>query len=378
MPVVKLPKPLLIVAWPCLFLIIFSSLWSTSAQALAPTKALTQYVREVWQQEEGLPENDVTGIVQTRDGYLWLGTEEGLVRFDGIHFTVFDKSNSPELTSIYIRTLCEGHDGSLWIGTEGGGVYRLKDGKLNACPTEDGLSNDDIRSLYESDDGSLWIGTDGHGLGRLKKGKFSRYTTKEGLSDDFVWALEGTEDGSLWIGTNHGLNRLKDGKVKPIVQSQLLDAILNVLGTKAQPADQPPPLVTRHSLSEGMRSLRVLLAEDNAVNQLLASRLLEKHGHSVVLASNGRKALEALEKQKFDLVVMDVSMPEMDGYEAVAAIRRKEGATGCHIPIVAMTAHAMKGDRERCLAAGMDAYVSKPLRASELFEVIKTLPVVPP
>jgi CheY-like chemotaxis protein len=165
--------------------------------------------------------------------------------------------------------------------------------------------------------------------------------------------------------------------VKPIVQSQLLDAILNVLGTKAQPADQPPPLVTRHSLSEGLRSLRVLLAEDNAVNQLLASRLLEKHGHSVVVASNGRKALEALEKQKFDLVVMDVSMPEMDGYEAVAAIRRKEGATGSHIPIVAMTAHAMKGDRERCLAAGMDAYVSKPLRASELFEVIKTLPLVP-
>jgi signal transduction histidine kinase/CheY-like chemotaxis protein/ligand-binding sensor domain-containing protein len=212
MAAVKLPKLFLIVAWACLFLITFSSFWSSPARALAPTKALTQYVREVWQQEEGLPENDVTGIVQTRDGYLWLGTEEGLVRFDGIHFSVFDKSNTPELTNIYISTLLEGHDGSLWIGTDGGGVYRLKAGKFNAYPTKDGLSNDDIRSLYESDEGSLWIGTEGHGLGRLKEGRFSRYTTKDGLSDDFIWALEGTEDGSLWIGTNHGLNRLKDGK----------------------------------------------------------------------------------------------------------------------------------------------------------------------
>jgi signal transduction histidine kinase/CheY-like chemotaxis protein len=161
--------------------------------------------------------------------------------------------------------------------------------------------------------------------------------------------------------------------VKPIVQSQLLDAILNVLGTNVQQAE-PPPLVTRHSLREGHRSLRVLLAEDNLVNQVLASRLLEKLGHTVLVAGNGRKVLEALEKQEFDLVVMDVSMPEMDGFEAAAAIRTKEGATGSHIPIIAMTAHAMKGDRERCLAAGMDAYVSKPIQASELFEAIKTLP----
>ena len=164
--------------------------------------------------------------------------------------------------------------------------------------------------------------------------------------------------------------------VKPIVQSQLLDAILNVLGTRAQQAC-PAPLVTRHSLREGQRSLRVLLAEDNVVNQVLACRLLEKQGHTVVVAGDGRKALQALEKQKFDLVVMDVSMPEMDGFEAAAAIRAREGGTRSHIPIIAMTAHAMKGDRERCLAAGMDAYVSKPIQASELFEAIKALPLVP-
>jgi signal transduction histidine kinase/ligand-binding sensor domain-containing protein/CheY-like chemotaxis protein len=164
--------------------------------------------------------------------------------------------------------------------------------------------------------------------------------------------------------------------VKPVAQSQLFDAILDILLTKAQQAHQAP-LVTRHSLREACPNLRVLLAEDNAVNQVLASRLLEKHGHSVVVASNGREALERLEKQKFDLVVMDVSMPEMDGFEVTAAIRGKEGVTGSHIPIIAMTAHAMKGDCERCLAAGMDAYISKPIQPSELYRAIKTALQVP-
>jgi len=177
-----------------------------------PIKTLTQYVHELWQQEDGLPEDDVTTITQTRDGYIWLGTEAGLVRFDGIRFTVFDQSNTPELTSGFIHKLHEGRDGSLWIGTDAGGIYRLQNGKFTAYPTPDGLSNDTVLALCETDDGSLWIGTEGHGLGRLKDGKFSRYTTKDGLSDDFVWALMGTDDGSLWIGTNHGLNRLKDGK----------------------------------------------------------------------------------------------------------------------------------------------------------------------
>ena len=196
----------------CLLLTIFFCFGNTPAQALMPIKTLTQYVHEVWQQEDGLPEDDVTTITQTRDGYIWLGTEAGLVRFDGIRFTVFDQSNTPELTSGFIHKLLEGRDGSLWIGTDAGGIYRLQNGKFTAYPTPDGLSNDTVLALFETNDESLWIGTEGHGLGRLKDGKFSRYTTKDGLSDDFVWALMGTDDGSLWIGTNHGLNRLKDGK----------------------------------------------------------------------------------------------------------------------------------------------------------------------
>jgi CheY-like chemotaxis protein/HPt (histidine-containing phosphotransfer) domain-containing protein len=120
-----------------------------------------------------------------------------------------------------------------------------------------------------------------------------------------------------------------------------------------------------------------LLAEDNVVNQKLASRLLEKQGHTITVAGNGKEALAALERRPFDLVLMDVQMPEMNGFEAARAIRARERETGRHIPIIAMTAHAMKGDRERCLAAGMDHYVMKPILARKLFEAIESLaPVV--
>ncbi|HYL98185.1 MAG TPA: response regulator, partial [Blastocatellia bacterium] len=118
-------------------------------------------------------------------------------------------------------------------------------------------------------------------------------------------------------------------------------------------------------------SLHILLAEDNAVNQRVASKILERYGHTVVVVPDGRDALRALEKEPFDLVLMDVQMPEMDGLQATESIRRKELETGTHIPIIAMTAHAMKGDQEMCLAAGMDAYLSKPIRVQELIEVLQ-------
>jgi CheY-like chemotaxis protein len=119
------------------------------------------------------------------------------------------------------------------------------------------------------------------------------------------------------------------------------------------------------------RSYHILLAEDNLVNQRLAVRLLEKRGHSVVVAENGRKAVTAFENEPFDLILMDMQMPELNGYEATSIIREKEQATDAHIPIIALTAHTMKGDRERCLAAGMDGYVSKPIKIEELFETIE-------
>jgi len=160
--------------------------------------------------------------------------------------------------------------------------------------------------------------------------------------------------------------------IKPVSQSDLIEALLKIMAPPID-AENAAQSVTRHTSREGRQSLRVLLAEDNAVNQRLAERLLEKEGHTVVVVSDGLKAIEALETNIFDLVLMDVQMPSMDGVQATAIIRQREMNTGLHIPIIAMTAHAMAGDRQRFLKAGMDGYVSKPIHARELLETIESV-----
>ena len=154
---------------------------------------------------------------------------------------------------------------------------------------------------------------------------------------------------------------------KPIKRSELRECILAVLGTELADGT-PPQLVTRHSIRELPR--RILLAEDNVVNQRLAVALLKKQGHTVVIASNGREAVEALAREQFDVVLMDVQMPVMDGFEATSEIRQKERGSQKRARIIAMTAHAMKEDRERCLAAGMDGYISKPISPQQLYAAI--------
>lgn len=146
--------------------------------------------------------------------------------------------------------------------------------------------------------------------------------------------------------------------MKPISQSELLDAMMTALGN---PPQAETPLITRHSLRESKRQLNLLVAEDNLVNQTLAMRLLEKIGHKVTIANNGIEAIQQWQAQRFDAILMDVDMPEMNGYEATLRIRKEEQGTGQHIPIVAMTAHAMQGAREECLRHGMDGYVTKPI-----------------
>ena len=190
---------------------------------------------------------------------------------------------------------------------------------------------------------------------------------------------------------------------KPIKQADLLDAIVTVLHASSTEPHEPLPKLQR-PLPEARHRLHILLAEDNAINQRVAMGILQKRGHTVVVAGNGKEVLAALEKEAFDILLMDVQMPEMDGFEATREIRRRESqlsAVSCQssgtqnppeesqlatenwppatrrIPIVAMTAHAMKGDRERCLAAGMDSYISKPLQARQLFEVIAGLVPTP-
>jgi PAS domain S-box-containing protein len=156
---------------------------------------------------------------------------------------------------------------------------------------------------------------------------------------------------------------------KPIKQSLLLDAILLTLGTTAE-KQEALPLITRHSLRKAGRPLKILLAEDNIINQKMTERVLQKYGHSVKIAQDGVEVLSLLPTDTFDLILMDVQMPNLDGCHTTMAIRQEEKKTGTHIPIVAMTAHAMKDDKERCLASGMDDYISKPIKPELLIEVI--------
>jgi len=161
---------------------------------------------------------------------------------------------------------------------------------------------------------------------------------------------------------------------KPVRQNELRDAIVRVLDRRrAQPdaARVPAPDVERRAAVPGT-ALEILLAEDNAVNQRLATRMLEKRGHRVTVVSNGQEAVQLLERSSYDLVLMDVQMPLLDGIAATALVRERENGTGIHQPIVALTAYAVKGDQDRCLEAGMDGYLAKPIRPEELDALLHT------
>ncbi|MBL8792321.1 MAG: response regulator, partial [Planctomycetia bacterium] len=160
--------------------------------------------------------------------------------------------------------------------------------------------------------------------------------------------------------------------MKPLKPSELMDAIVHALDEPiAERPRQPPAAPAPAPSTPAPRPLRILLAEDNPINQKLVLRILEKQGHRVTVVDNGQAAVQAASGQRFDLALMDVQMPELDGLEATAAIRRAEQATGQRLPIIALTAHAMQGDRERCLAAGMDGYLSKPVLAGDLSDAIR-------
>ncbi len=168
----------------------------------------------------------------------------------------------------------------------------------------------------------------------------------------------------------HGIGRFM---TKPVIASELLDEVLRQFGRYTTVASPSPPTETKTS---HVHPRRVLLVEDNAINRRVAVGLLRARGHQVVMAENGQEAVNTLADQEFDIVLMDMQMPVMDGYEATAAIRKREHQIGGHIPIVAMTAEALKGDRERCLAAGMDDYVSKPIAPAEMYRAVERFPAV--
>src|SRR5207249_161008 len=170
-----------------------------AAHALNPVKALSQYLHDGWQTENGLPQNSVQAITQTPDGYLWLGTQEGLVRFDGIRFTVFDQYNTEGIHHNHISAVIPSRKGGLWIATYGAGIIRMSGNTFRPITRKEGLAGDSTSCLCEAKDGSLWIGTHGTGLSRLKDGVFTTFTTANGLPHNDVWSLCDDHDGGVWV-----------------------------------------------------------------------------------------------------------------------------------------------------------------------------------
>jgi signal transduction histidine kinase/ligand-binding sensor domain-containing protein len=185
------------------------------AAALDPAKAITQYRHEIWRTHEGLPQSSAEALVQTRDGYIWIGTQEGLARFDGARFVVFDKSSTPELRHNRVLSLLEDRRGRLWLGTEGGGLTVLEQGVFRTFGRTDGLASDIVRALAEGADGTLWIGTDA-GLQSRDERTFATWTVDDGAAPGGVRALAVDPTGTVWAGTGQGLLRRSGREFVPV------------------------------------------------------------------------------------------------------------------------------------------------------------------
>ena len=187
----------------------------TSASEDGTVPSLRYYLRETWQTAEGLPQNSVRTIVQTPEGYLWFGTAEGLVRFDGSQFTVYDRTSTPALPSGNINSLAVAADGALWIGFRRHGLARLHEGQLTRWTTKEGLSGDEIVSLVTTADGSIWAGAAREGLNRIRAGRITVYRREQGLPDNNCYALAIATSGGVLVGTATGAARVSDAGVKP-------------------------------------------------------------------------------------------------------------------------------------------------------------------
>jgi ligand-binding sensor domain-containing protein len=183
--------------------------------ALDPNRAITQYGLDNWKKKDGLPQHSIPAIARTRDGYLWVGTEEGLLRFDGSKFRLFDASNTPHLARHNIVRLLAGRRGGLWIGTLGGGLVWTDGETFRRYTTKDGLSEDVVSALCEDRDGTLWVGTFSKGVNHFAGGRFTLLGKRDGLSNDEIRAIHQDAEGALWIGTRGGgVNRWQNGRVE--------------------------------------------------------------------------------------------------------------------------------------------------------------------
>ncbi len=190
---------------------------SASPDARFPGRPLTN---RVWQTGNGLTHNNVTAILQTRDGYIWLGTEGGLSRFDSVDFITYSTDNTPAMKSNSVSALAETSDGSLWLGTSGGGLTRRRNGEWTTYTTKNGLASDSVTSLLEDREGSLWIGTDGGGVSRLTNGRFQSFTPRDGLASLMVFSLVQDANGGVWLGTDVGVSHWEGNRFRSYTRQQ--------------------------------------------------------------------------------------------------------------------------------------------------------------
>jgi two-component system, sensor histidine kinase and response regulator len=305
-------------------------------------------------------------LVELMAGRIWIDSEVG--KGSAFHFTIVLKRQEPEVAEA-IEEPGDLHDLRVLVVDDNATNRRILDEMLGAwhlrgTSVESGAAAlDMLAGAADAGDpfqlaiiDALMPDMDGFGLvERLRQNRRFASLKVIMLTSAGPWAEHGR-------GRRHAVVSV----TKPVKHSDLLDAIVTAMG--AAPAAPRAP--DRPAPSRPLRPLRVLLAEDNAVNQKVVIGMLAKQGHEITVVDNGRDAVAAVGRETFDIVLMDVQMPEMGGVEATEAIRKAEIGSTAHVPIVAMTAHAMKGDRERFLAAGMDAYVSKPLRIDEVLATI--------
>jgi signal transduction histidine kinase/ligand-binding sensor domain-containing protein len=198
-----------------ILLIIANTFWvaNATAQSMSRNDVFGRYQQINWQERDGLPQNTVLAVTTTRDGYVWMGTYEGAVRFDGVRFTLFNPSTTTGIGNSFVTSLLERRDGSLWLATYGGGVSRLSGGRFTQYAIRDGLSSDVIMCLFEDHAGTLWIGTDGGGVNAFSQGRFTPYTIADGLPSNLVRAIVDDGHGGLLVGTSRGIARIADGRV---------------------------------------------------------------------------------------------------------------------------------------------------------------------
>ena len=269
--------------------IFLSLLLATAAFGLDPHRALTQARLSVWTSDAGLPQNTVETIVQTRDGYLWMGTEEGLARFDGVRFVVSDRQTAPALRSPFVSSLFEGSDGTLWIGTYGGGLARLRNGRIEAF-RPDLLGGDRIRGMVERASGAIYVATAGGGMLRIEGDRVTRFTTRDGLPVDRIWTVISDGGDGLWVATHGGGVVLwKDGKVTQRITSH-----------EGLPSDFVPSILRDADgtlwigtdgggLAEWRNGavVRVLTMRDGLPSNLIRSLLRDRNGSLLVGTDGG-------------------------------------------------------------------------------------------